>query len=66
MNRVDIGVHILQETEHKGTCCCGAVDTMADLPPAELAKFEIRLGGTANNPSPNTVYLDNLSLAPKP
>jgi hypothetical protein len=40
--------------------------TMADVPPAEKVKFEIRLGGTANNPSANTVSLDNLSIAPKP
>lgn len=41
--------------------------TMDAAPPAEKVKFEIRLGGTANNATvPNTVYLDNLFIGPKP
>jgi hypothetical protein len=41
--------------------------TMAATPPGENVKFELDLGGTGQNPSvPNTVYLDNLFIAPKP
>jgi hypothetical protein len=41
--------------------------TMAAAAPAENVKFEIDLGGTAQNPSvPNAVYLDNIFIAPKP
>jgi len=40
---------------------------MTAPPPAELVKFEFDLGGAANNPTvPNTVYLDNVFIAPKP
>ncbi|MDF3064695.1 MAG: hypothetical protein K0R38_296 [Polyangiaceae bacterium] len=41
--------------------------TMTDDPPAQNVKFEIQLGGGAPyNPTvPNSVTLDNLSLAPK-
>ena len=41
--------------------------TMAAAPPAENVKFELDLGGTGQNPAlPNTVYLDNFFIAPKP
>lgn len=41
--------------------------TMAAPAPAENVKFEIDLGGPEQNPSvPNTVYLDNLFIGPKP
>jgi hypothetical protein len=39
--------------------------TMNEPPPSERAKFEIRLGGAADNASPNTVWLDNLALEPR-
>ena len=37
---------------------------MNEPPPLERAKLAIRLGGAADNPSPNTVWLDNLALEP--
>jgi hypothetical protein len=41
--------------------------TMTADPPAEKVKFEFDLGAGPNNTTvPNTVYLDNLSIAPKP
>lgn len=41
--------------------------TMAAVVPGENVKFEFDLGGAAQNPTvPNTVYLDNLFIGPKP
>jgi len=41
--------------------------TMNAPPPAENVKFEFDLGDDTQNPTlPNTVYLDNLFIAPKP
>lgn len=41
--------------------------TMADPPPSELVKFEIKLGGTVPNATvPNTVTFDNMFIGPKP
>ena len=39
--------------------------TMHDAPPSERAKLEVRLGGAADNPAPNTVWLDNFSIEPR-
>ncbi|HYQ40704.1 MAG TPA: carbohydrate binding domain-containing protein [Polyangiaceae bacterium] len=39
--------------------------TMNDAPPSERAKFAVRLGGEPDNPTPNTVWLDNLSVVAK-
>ena len=39
----------------------------APPPPTQKVKFEIRLGGAANNPTvPNSVTFDNLFIGPKP
>lgn len=35
-------------------------------PPAELARLELRLGGPEDNASPNVVWIDNVSVSPKP
>jgi hypothetical protein len=41
--------------------------TMAAAAPGENVKFEFDMGGGAQNPSvPNTVYLDNIFIGPKP
>jgi len=41
--------------------------TMNAAPPAENVKFELDMGGTDQNATvPNTVYLDNFFIAPKP
>ena len=39
---------------------------MNDAPPEELSQLELRLGGPEDNATRNTVWIDNVSLSPKP